>query len=77
MAMSCSAFWAMGRSNPIPVAASAEMTRTRPRPYFSERIDAGTTHSARAPVAAETVSAAVEGVMSNSVVSVGSRAWVA
>ena len=76
-AMSCPAVCASGRARPSAVAPSAETTSTRPRPYFSDRIEAGTTHSASAPVAAETVSAAVDGLTASSEVSVGSSACVA
>ncbi|AIJ34382.1 Uncharacterised protein [Corynebacterium imitans] len=68
---------ASGRASPSAVAASAEMISTRPRPNFSDRMEAGTTQIASAPVAADTVNAAVEGSMSISRVSVGSSAWVA
>ena len=68
---------ASGNVSPSAVAASAEITSTRPRPNFSDRIDAGTTHTASAPVAADTVSAAVDGSIPISRVSVGSSACVA
>jgi len=75
--MSWPAVCARGSAAPSAVAPRADTMSTRLRPYFSERIEAGTTHTARAPVAAETVSAAVEGLTPSSSVSVGSSAWVA
>ena len=74
---SCSIDCASGNNNPMPVATSADTISTRPRPYFSESIDAGTTHSANPPVAADTVSAVVDGEASNASARVGSSAWVA
>lgn len=72
--MSCGALCASGSARPINVAASAEMIRMRPRPYFSERTEKGTTHNASAPVAAEMLSAATEGDTSSCWLSVGSSA---
>ena len=74
--MSCHPSWARGTMSPTPVAATAEMSRIRPRPKRSERIDAGTTHSASAPVAADTVMAASVEERPMLSTSVGRMAWV-
>lgn len=73
-AVSCGALCASGSAKPTRVAASAEMIRMRPRPYFSERMEKGTTHNANTPVAADTLSAATEGDTSSCWLSVGSSA---
>ena len=70
----CSMFCDSATANPSAVAVTAETVMTRPRPNFSLRMDAGTTHSANAPVAAETVHAAVDGVVCSSRVRMGSSA---
>src|SRR5699024_6995895 len=66
----------IGTRNDKTVASAAEISNRRPRPKRSDKIDSGTIHSAKAPVAAETVSAATVGVDAGSLTRGGKIAGV-
>ncbi|GFM98991.1 hypothetical protein Sfulv_38020 [Streptomyces fulvorobeus] len=67
---------AKGMRSPISAATASDAVIIRRRPKRSERALSGSTHSASAPVAAETVQLACPAVAPNEAETAGSTAWV-